>query len=159
MRQGAARMKTFIQSMQKSFDHLLHGLFFMLTEQNANSHIVRFAITFLDIWQAVIILNHNYWIPELINITTPIYIYSIFAVCLAILASVAMLFHRVLWLSAVVFLINTIMYMCIMIAAIWYYNPPRASFGFAAFVMLISVSAFWRKMLLIIRNRVITKRN
>lgn len=149
----------FIQWIQRETDKLIKSLYHMLTEQNASSEVVRCAITFLDIWQAIIILNHNYWIPQLIDITTPIYYYTIFSCILATLAVLALIFHRMLWLSILVLGLNTLLYMGLAFAGLSYYDPPRASVGFSFFVMLISISAFWRVMLLFVRNRAIRKRN
>jgi hypothetical protein len=133
-------------------------LFYLLTQQNASSEIVRCAITFLDIWQAVILFNHNYWIPELVNVTAPVYYYTLFICIIAILAVLALILHKQLWLSLIVLGVNFITYAFLALAGISSGSPPKASVGFSIFVMLISISAFWRILLLMIRDRVIRKR-
>lgn len=137
---------------------MFHLLYQLLVGPNAHSHIVRFAITFLDLWQAIIILNRNYWIPSLVAAEIPIFYYTIYACVLAALAIAAMLFYKEYWLSALVFGLNTIMYLLLGIAGLWYSDPPRASLGFSFFVMLIALSAFWRKLLLMLREGAIRKR-
>lgn len=144
--------------LQSRVDKITHDLFLLMTEEHAYAHVTRFAITFLDIWQAIIILNHNYWIPQLVDTGAPVYYYTIFSVVLSIFAIVALLIPRILWFSAFVLVVNALFYLLLGIAGLWYSNPPRASSGFSLFVTLICISAFWRIMLLIIRDRVIRKR-
>jgi hypothetical protein len=157
MKQGA-RMKMFIE-LREAVDRMFHTLFRTLTEHEANAHIVRFAITFLDLWQAIIILNRNYWIPDLVAPEVPLFYYTIYAVFLAVSAMAALILHTEYWLSAIVFGLNVLTYLFIGISALWYSDPPKASLGFSFFVMLIALSAFWRKILLMIRKRSIRKRN
>lgn len=140
--------------IQANFDKFIALLFQFITADRSHAYITRFALTFLDTWQAIIILNHNYWIPQLVDITTPIYIYSIFSVMLAICAVIALVFSNMLWFSAIVLAINWFLYMFLGIAGLWYSNPPRASSGFSFFVMFISLAAFWRVFLLLVRDRI-----
>lgn len=146
------------QFLITKIDQTFKNLFELLTESQSHAQIVRFAITFLDIWQAIILLNHNYWIPQLVDIATPLYYYEIYSVILAILAILSLIFSEFVWLGLFVLALNSITYMFLAIASVWYFDPPRASVGFSVFVMLISISAFWRIFLSIIRNRVTHKR-
>lgn len=154
-----ARMKQFITWIQSRTDATVQELFNILTEDRSDATITRFAITFLDIWQAIIILNHNYWIPQLVDITLPIQLYTAWACVLALLAVIALVRSDILWLSILVLTANWIMYMILGIASLWYSDPPRASAGFSLFVMFISIAAFWRIMLHLQRDRAIRKRN
>lgn len=146
--------------LQTYTDKFFKDLFANITEQHSHAHIVRFAITFLDIWQAVIIVDHNYWIPQLVdNASVPLHVYIWYACILAILAIIAFIMPDMLWISGLVLALNFITYLFLGIAGIWYSDPPKASSGFSLFVMLISISAFWRIILLILRDRAIRKRN
>ena len=148
MNQLTSRMRTL-------FDVFIERLFKFLTMDRSHAYITRFAITFLDIWQAIIIVNHNYWIPQLLDISPPVIAYTIFAIILAVFAILALIFSQVLWLSVLVLAVNCMLYLLLGIAALWYYDPPRASFGFSFFVMFISLAAFWRVFLLQLRDRAI----
>jgi hypothetical protein len=154
VRQGA-RMKL-TKWMRHVVDRSVGVLFDLMTKQQPQAYITRFAITFLDVWQAIIILNHNYWIPQLVDITTPLYIYMIFSVILASFAVISLVFHRVLCLTAVMLTVNFLMYTLLGIAGLWY-DPPRASSGFSFFVSLVSIAAFWKILLLIQRDRAIVR--
>lgn len=149
----------FITWLQLRIDNTVQELFVILTEDHSDATITRFAITFLDIWQAIIILNHNYWIPALVDISLPVQIYTGWACVLAILAIIALVRSDILWLSILVLTANWLMYMILGIASLWYSDPPRASAGFSFFVMFVSIAAFWRRMLHIQRDRAIHKRN
>ncbi len=140
-------------------DATMQALFAVINEEHSTATIARFAITFLDVWQAIIILNHNYWIPSLIDISIPIQVYTIYACVLAIIAIIALVRPDVALLSVFVFMVNWLMYMILGISGLWYNDPPRASAGFSFFVMFISISAFWRQMLYVQRDRSIRKRN
>lgn len=139
-------------------DKLFRQLFILITQQNASSEIIRFAITFLDVWQAVIILNHNYWIPNLVDTAIPFYYYTWYTCILAVLAILAFFWHRALWLSLIVLGINWLTYMFLTFAGLNFSDTPKVSVGFSAFVMFVSISAFWRVLLIILRDRAIRKR-
>lgn len=152
-------MKYIWQLIQTELDKAVQNLLLLLTGDSSDALITRFAITFLDIWQAIIIVNHNYWIPQLVAITLPVQVYTVFACGLAGLALIAIARTKALLLSAIVLGINWVMYMLLGISSLWYFDPPRASAGFSFFVMFISMAAFQRIILHMQRDRSIRKRS
>ena len=128
-------------------------LFEFITAKYSSALITRIALTLLNIWQAYVIVNRNYWIPNLISendqrLATIITVYSVF---LAIF-SVCGMFDTMLDLALGVLAVTFVQYLYITIAALWFVNPPRASAGMTAFIAIVALASFWRVFLLRIRQ-------
>lgn len=147
-----------ITRIQRFFDTFFDTLFDIITRPSASSQIVRFALTFLDIWQANVSLYQTTWIQVLIDgtqISTGVWV--AFLCILAVLAFISMFIYRALWLAAIVLAANTALYLVFFFSGV-FSNMPRSSAGFSLFVILISFSAFLRVFLEWLKERTIRKR-
>lgn len=144
-------MKQRFQDMTSS---MVKFMFDIMTKQQEKAYITRFAVTFLSVWQVIILVGHNYWIPQLVDISTPIYYYIVFISILAAISVFSLILYDSLLLALFVLGVNSFTYLVLGLEGLWE-SPPRASSGFSIFVMLISIAGFWRIYLLYLRDRTI----
>lgn len=137
--------------IQRLFTKFIQRLFDVVTAEYSSAPITRVSLTLLDIWQAFVLIQSNYWIPELITPSIPAVIYRYFTVGLAMLA-IFSLFNPNLWLAAGVLVINIVLYMYLTFAALWIYSPPRASAGMTLFITLTCTASLWRVTFLLINQ-------
>jgi len=127
------------------------NLFDLLTRRHQSALITRIALAFLNVWQAFVMYNHNFWIPNLVAPEVNIRVYIIYSVVLAVLSTFSV-FNPSVWLAAIVLAVNSIQYLYIGVASLWFRDPPRAGAGLTLFVSIICVAGFWRVLFLIIRQ-------
>lgn len=129
-------------------------LYEFMTARYSSAYIARLGLTLLNIWQAYVLINRNYWIPNLIDSgnESVIIAFTVYSIFLAIL-SVYGMFTPYLETAMAVLILNFIQYFYITIASLWFIDPPRASAGLTGFIALVAASSFWRVMLLWIRRR------
>lgn len=124
-------------------------LFELITRKHLSAFVTRFALAFLNVWQAFVMYNHNYWIPQLVAPDTNIRYFVIYSIALAVL-SVFTVFHPSLWIAALVLAINSTQYLYLSVAALFFSDPPRASAGLTLFVAIVCVAGFWRVIISLI---------
>lgn len=134
------------------FSRFISWLFDIVTKEHLRAPFTRLSITLLDLWQAIVLYYHNYWIPNLVTRDIPLEVYIYYSVGLALFATFA-LFSPRLQFTIAVLVINIIQWMYITFASIWFTTPPRASIGMTVFILLTCISSLWRITYLYIDER------
>lgn len=141
-----------VKWIQSLIDRMLVYLFSILTEDHYSAPITRTSVVLLDVWQAYVLYYHNYWIPQLVAPDAPVESFVVYSVILATLAVIS-LFMSSVSLAALTLMINIIQYMYLTFAALFIWDPPRASAGMTGFITLVCMSSLWRLTFLSMNRR------